>query len=158
MPSLGYGHIIQSALREYRILSRNREQIEAKLLKLRRFIYVTVDMLPETERSVYQAEIAMLASQVGSLTDSVRETLKLGTQRNSYLTATEVRDQLKSAGFNFSQYASNPLASVNTVLRRFKPDEVETSIRDGVTAYRWIARFAEPEVVKKPRRAIRVED
>ena len=145
-----YRQLLETALQESSRLSKEREEIDVKLQRLRHFVYATVNMLPDAERNVYQAEIAMLASRVGSLTDSVRETLKLATERNSYWTATEVRDQLKNAGFDFSQYTSNPLASVNTVLRRFKPDEVETSTRDGVRAYRWVTRFPRPDAEQIP--------
>jgi hypothetical protein len=72
---------------------------------------------------------------------SIRKTKKkLARPANSFWTATEVRDHLKNSAFDFSQYTSNPLASVNTVLRRFKPSEVEISTRDGVTTYRWVTR------------------
>jgi hypothetical protein len=136
-----YRQVLEDALYESSILSKERDQIEAKLQRLRHFVYATVNMLPDAERNVYQAELAALASRVGNLTDSIRETLKLATQRNSYLTATEVRDHLKNSGFDFSQYTSNPLASVNTILRRFKPSEVETSTRDGVRTYRWVTKI-----------------
>ena len=95
---------------------------------------------------------------MGNLTDSVRETLKLATQRDCYWTATEVRDQLKNAGFDFSQYTSNPLSSVNTVLRRFKPSEVETIARDGVMSYRWVSRIRENETEPGHRRSGPIED
>jgi len=39
--------------------------------------------------------------------------------------------------FDFSGYRSNPLASISTALRRFKPSDVETTEIAGVTAYRW---------------------
>jgi hypothetical protein len=155
MPLLEYRQIFENALREFGLLSRERDQIDAKLLRLRHFIYATVNMLPDTERSAYKAELAMLGSHASNLTDSVRDTLKLATQRNSYFTATEVRDHLNNSGFDFSQYSSNPLASVNTVLRRFKPDEVETSTRDGVTAYRCVTRFPGHDEDRVSRRAIR---
>jgi hypothetical protein len=153
-----YRQILETALQESSRLSKERDQIDVKLQRLRHFVYATVNMLPDAERNVYQAELAMLASRVGSLTDAVRETLKLATERNSYWTATEVRDHLKNSAFDFSQYTSNPLASVNTVLRRFKPSEVETSTRDGVTTYRWVTRVPGPEAEQGRRRAIRLED
>jgi hypothetical protein len=155
---MNYRLILDDALREFSVLSKERDAIDGKLLKLRHFIYATLNMLPEPERNVYQAEIAMLASQVGNLTDSIREVLKLASLKNCYFTAAEVRDHLNKAGFDFSQYTSNPLASVSTILRRFKPDEVETSKRDGVTAYKWIALFPEPSVKLMPRRAIEVPE
>jgi hypothetical protein len=158
MPSQEYRQIFENALREFGLLSRERDRIDAELLKLRLFIYATVNLLSETDRSFYEAELAKLVSHAGNLTDSVRDTLKFATQRDSYFTATEVRDHLNKSGFDFSQYSSNPLASVNTVLRRFKPDEVESSTRDGVTAYRCVTRFPGHDDDQVSRRARRRED
>jgi hypothetical protein len=158
MSSQQYRQILEIALRDFKQLSRERDQIDGKLLKLRHFIYATVNMLTDTDRSAYKAELAILGSQVSNLTDSVRDTLKLATQRSSYFTATEVRDHLNNSGFDFSQYSSNPLASVNTVLRRFKPDEVESSTRDGVTAYKWVTRIPVLDLEKRPRRLIQLDD
>jgi hypothetical protein len=135
--------MLKGALSEVGMLSKQRNEIDSKLFKLRQFIYATVNMLPDTERNVYQAEIAQLAAQMGSLTDSVREILRLAAQRNSYFTAAEVRDQLVKAGFDFSGYTSNPLASVNTILRRLKGSEVEVTKRNGIAAYRWKAQIGQ---------------
>jgi hypothetical protein len=153
-----YSQILAEALKEFKELSRERERIDARLFTLRQFVYATVNMLPDEERANYQAELAELAAEMGNLTDSVRETLKLAAQRNSYLTATEVRDRLKSAGFDFSQYASNPLASVSAVLRRFKPGQVETISREGVTAYRWATGLSADAAGQPPRVATRTKD
>jgi hypothetical protein len=158
MSSQNYSPILRDALKEYGMLSRERNEIDARLLRLRRFIYATVDMLPEEQRGTYQAELAELPSEMGNLTDSIREALKIALQRNSSLTATEVRDHLKNAGFDFSQYASNPLSSVNTVLKRFKSSEVETGTRDGVATYKWVVRLPEQNVVQKPHRMIVLKD
>jgi hypothetical protein len=158
MSSTEYRQLLERSLEEFGSLSKEREEIDAKLLNLRHFIYATVNMLPDREKSLYQAELAEFASQMGNLTDSVRETLKLATQRDCYWTATEVRDQLKNAGFDFSQYTSNPLSSVNTVLRRFKPSEVETIARDGVMSYRWVSRIRENETEPGHRRSGPIED
>jgi hypothetical protein len=150
-------HILEDSIRDYGTLSKERDEIDARLTRLRRFISAALDMLAEADRGGYQAEFAAVASQTGSLTDSIRETLKLATQKDSYLTAGEVRDYLKNSGFDFSQYTSNPLSSVNTILRRFKPDEVETSTRDGVKAFRWAAHVPRLDKQRKPQRLIEVQ-
>src|SRR5262249_30273560 len=88
--------------------------------------------------SDYEAQLEALASQMGGLTEAVKDALKLATISRGFVTATQVRDHLLKAGFDFSRYSSNPLASVNTTLRRFKADEIETSeTESGVTCYRW---------------------
>jgi len=158
MTVINYSQLLKNALNESTELSSERARIDARLLKLQQFIYAAINLLPEEERSMYQAEVATLASQFGNLTDSIREILKLATQRETFFTAAEVRDQLKSAGFDFSEYTSNPLASVNTILRRFRGDEVEVSKRAGVTVYKGASRSSEKEAEKASRRAIRLED
>src|ERR1700722_7907406 len=155
MTVINYSQLLKNALNESTELSSERARIDARLLKLQQFIYAAINLLPEEERSMYQAEVATLASQFGNLTDSIREILKLATQRETFFTAAEVRDQLKSAGFDFSEYTSNPLASVNTILRRFRGDEVEVSKRAGVTVYKGASRSSEKEAEKASRRAIR---
>ena len=141
MDKTNYRHVIDEAIEETDALSRKRNEIDARLLCLRQLIYAALNMLPESDRSLYQAELTAMASQLGNLTDSVREALKLATQRDSSWTAAEVRDYLKNSGFDFSQYSSNPLASISTVLKRFKPGEVEGGSRDGVATFRWANPF-----------------
>jgi hypothetical protein len=159
MTSTDYSHTMNDALGEYRALLKERASIDARLLRLRRFIYATADMLPEDQRGTYQAELAEMPSKMGSLTDSIREALRVAAQRNSSLTATEVRDHLKNAGFDFSQYASNPLASVSTILKRFKSSEVATGTLDGVTTYKWVVGLpVENSVVGKHRRMLELGD
>lgn len=135
-----YRHTLNKAVDEASTLARQRAEIDSKLSKLRHAIYALSNLLPDNERTIFQSELTELASQTGNLTDSIREVLKLAAQRNTFLTAAEVRDQLKTMGFDFSEYTSNPLASVNTTLRRFKFDEVETRKRNGTTEYRWVVQ------------------
>src|SRR5207253_3001518 len=63
----------------------------------------------------------------------------------NWLTAAQVRDRLVNSGFDLTLYASNPLASVSTTLRRMKPQEVESSEIEGVAAYRLNQRRAKAE-------------
>jgi hypothetical protein len=141
MTEADYRKPLEEALDRYAVLFAQKEALIAELLKLRQFIYATINMLPDNERGVYQAKLTEFSALTGGLTDAVRETLKLAAQRQTYFSASEVRNHLVKSGFDFSRYTSNPLASVNTVLRRFKPGEVETTTIEGVIAYRWIFRF-----------------
>jgi hypothetical protein len=139
--TIHYKQLLVETLEKFVRLSRQREEIEAELIKLRQFAYATMNMLPDAERMKHQAEFADMAAESGGLTDAVREVLKLATQRRVYFTAAQVRDHLVKAGFDFSQYSSNPLASVNTTIKRLKPSDVESTTVDDVAAYRWIFRF-----------------
>ena len=142
---------MDDSLREFGDLSRERDEIDARLMKLRQFIYVTMNMLPDEEKKAYESEFAAVASATGGLTDAIREVLKLATQRQQYFTAAHVRDHLVNAGFDFSRYSSNPLASVSTILRRFKDSEVQSITLNGTSAYRWILRFPRLEEKKTGR-------
>jgi hypothetical protein len=73
------------------------------------------------------------------LTEAIRSVLKKNYRQ--WLTVTQVRDRLESAGFDFSSYKSSPLASISTTLKRFKAEDVETAEIDGVAAYRWIGKI-----------------
>ena len=73
------------------------------------------------------------------LTEAIRSVLKKNYRQ--WLTVTKVRDQLKSAGFDFSGYKSSPLASISTTLKRFKSEDVEAAEIDNVAAYRWIGKI-----------------
>jgi hypothetical protein len=130
--------VLEDSFQKYAAKFRQREELDAELLKLRQLINATANMLPDDEKADYESQLAALAAQMTGLTEAVRDALKLATADGSYATATQIRDHLVKAGFDFTRYSSNPLASVNTALRRFKPEEVEPGqTESGVTTYRW---------------------
>jgi len=121
-------------------LQRYRESIEAEAMKLEQLIAATANMLPDDIKDMVMLRMTNLQElsrlrDVG-LTDAIRTILRQAP--GDWLTVTNVRDRLINRGFDFNDYSTNPLASVSTVLRRMKPEEVETATVDGgVTAYRW---------------------
>jgi hypothetical protein len=102
------------------------------------FFFATLNMLPDNERTEFLAawnEInEKLTTSESSLKDAIHSVLRQAFPK--FLTAAEVRDHLRTNGFDFSGYTSNELASVSTTLRRFKAQEVETTSIEGVAAYR----------------------
>ena len=96
-----------------------------------------MNMLSDEDRASFDTALEALSEleNVG-LTDSIRRVSESSPKKS--FTATEVRDVLKKAGFDFSSYKANPLASIHSVLKRLKPDEVEATDIDGVAAWRWI--------------------
>jgi len=153
--AIDYQAILVDAFEKFTVLVRKQTELGAEMARLRQFIYATLNMLPEAQRLTFQAELADMAAEIGGLTDAVREALKLATLRGTYFTAAQVRDHLVNAGFDFSGYSSNPLASINTTIKRFK-SSVETTSPDGVAAYRWIFRFPrESDEVKAKAEKIR---
>ena len=55
------------------------------------------------------------------------------------MSPVEVREALLAAGFDFSNYTSNPLSSIHTTLKRMMPDELISETRADGQVYRWAA-------------------
>ena len=145
-----YKSALVRSLADFKDLLAKREYIDAELMKLRQFISATIKMLPPEERPAFKSQFDLLTRNLQGLTEAVRDALKLaalsGGPRRGYATATEIRDSLLDAGFDFTGYKSNPLASISTVLARLKPEEVEAKKIKGVMTYRWKGPFAEADV------------
>ncbi len=71
-----YQELIAKSLQEFRDLYQQREKIDVELVKLRQFMYATVNMVPDKEKSKWTAEIndvvQKMTASSASLTDSVR--------------------------------------------------------------------------------------
>lgn len=135
-----YTEALTRSFNELTDLLRKREQMDADLMRLRRFIRVTMNMLPPVSKAKFETRFELLTRNFQGLTEAVRDALKfaaLNARGPGFVTAAQVRDLVMDGGFDFSAYKSNPLASVNTVLSRLKPREVETKTIHGVRAYRW---------------------
>jgi len=137
-----YTNALRDAFTKVMTLSTEREQIDIQLAKLKQYIFATINMLPDEKRDEWLQAFEDTGRAVESMTASLTEAIKrvLQDSPKQWLTVAQVRDRLKSRGFDFSLYASNPLSSVSTTLRRMKPREVETTEIEGVTSYRWNVR------------------
>jgi len=69
-----------------------------------------------------------------TLSECCRDILR---QKQDWMSPVEVRKALLAAGFDFSNYSSNPLSSIHTTLKRMVPDELLTETRDDGQVYRW---------------------
>jgi len=135
-----YFALATDALDKLEELQRQREAIDADAMKLEQFVTATANMLPDDAKDVVLRRMSSMQElfrvREFGLTEAARIALKSRT--GQWLTASNVRDQLLALGFDFSTYTTNPLASVSTVLRRMKQEEVEiTTVDGGVVAYRW---------------------
>lgn len=145
---LKYRQLMIEGIEKWAFLKQQRSEIDAEMFKQRRFLHATMEMLSDADKKIFQPQLANLEAQFGGLVDAVREVLKMATHSGTHYTTTEVKELLVTAGFDFSQYRSNPLASVNTTIRRFKSFYVERKMIDGVAAYRWIFRFPREKKTK----------
>jgi hypothetical protein len=137
-----YEKVLNEAMARLGELARQRDELDLQIGKLRQFIYATLNMLPDERRKLFNDAFDLISklsdSKSASLTEAIKGILRSGPRQ--WFTVTQVRDHLVRNGFDFSFYASNPLASVSTTLRRMKPEEVETGEVEGVAVYRWKSR------------------
>jgi predicted deacetylase len=142
MNDTDYKAILAAAFDRIVTISRQREELDNEGAKLRQFIMATINMLPDDDREefvkLFEKSQDSLKMSEESLKEACLRVLRDVSPR--WLTAAQVRDQLKMSGFNFDAYMSNPLASVSTTLRRMKPEEAETMESEGVAAYRFNQR------------------
>jgi hypothetical protein len=147
MSGTDYKTILDDAFTKLGFALIQRGNIETEIVKLKQFIHATLNMLSDEDAGKFKKRMEELLRQEegnsSSLVAAIRQLLQ-GAPVNKWLTASEVRDRLIGKGFDFSSYTSEPLASVSTTLKRIKPEEVETTLVGGVTAYRWkgVRRFS----------------
>jgi hypothetical protein len=152
---IDYKTILEQAFVEYGAMVLQRQELDLELAKKTQFIRATMNMLPDSDKAVFETALSNLGGPSLGLTDAIRKALQ--TEPNKPFTASHVRDKLKLSNFDFNSYKTNPLASIHAVLKRLKPEEVETTDIDGVTAWRWVgeplpslgewfAKFADPTV------------
>jgi hypothetical protein len=148
MTRIDYNALLQQEFTEYSNMLRRRQEIDLELAQKEQFLRATINMLPEDgKKQSWEALLgAMSAGDVG-LSDAIRNVLKTAPRR--FLTATEVKQMLIKAGFDFSKYTTNPLSSVHAALKRLKPEEAEMSQIDGVMAWRWIKQAPDPTISKE---------
>lgn len=120
-----------------------QEFIEAQIIGLRQTIIALAKLLGED----FDEEESL------GLTDAIRDAFKAKADQN--LIAMEVRDVIKSLGYDVSKYG-NVMASVHSVIKRL---EAKGEIRhvgnrgDGKPAYRWSAPVKPGDLGKRFREA-----
>jgi hypothetical protein len=127
--------LLRDLVEEREAWSRKRDEAERELSRLSELMRSTIKMLSPEERSKCDCEILLerIDNRPPGLTTVVRGAFTAGKQ---WLTPVEVRDYLKSIGFNFDKYKANPLASIHTTLRRMVPHEMECKRLDHQKVYR----------------------
>src|SRR5262249_25937743 len=138
---MDFEKVLVDSLAKWKALHQQIDELHLEDVKLTQFISATINMLPEAKKAQFkellQAELARRTVQADSLNEAVK--VALVRRAGQWLTVADVRDEVIAAGFDFSDYASNPLASISTTLRRLvdKNAHIESTVSGGVTAYRW---------------------
>jgi hypothetical protein len=138
MVDTDYKAVLDGAFAKLEAALQKSRELEVDVGKLKQFIYATMNMLPDEERVLFIARLDELASDEGIRSVGLKEAITriLLAHPKKWFTVTRMRDELLESRFDFRNYTANPLASVSTTLKRMKPDEVETTTIEGVTAYR----------------------
>jgi hypothetical protein len=140
-----YNQLLEGIFSRMTQIMRERSDLDAETAKLTQLLHATANMLPDDQRNaILEKWTAFFQTQLHretSLIDSVRKVMQEGGRE--WLTVSKVRDRLITSGFDFSEYVSNPLASVSATLIRLKDKgELEPTTVEGVAAYRWDQRAA----------------
>lgn len=134
--SIDYTMVLDEAITEYEDLRAKRDDLETQIAKKFQFIQATLNLLPDQERLRYAALLSLGRPEEHGPTIAIKKLLK--RMPNRWMTAREVRDMLIVNGFDFSQYKSNPLASVHSILKRLGQEkEIDFAVVDGVMAWKW---------------------
>jgi hypothetical protein len=147
MATNDYKEILAKEFAEFGQLILRRQQVEFEIAQKHQFIRAALNMLPDEDRATFEAKLSQLAGESLGLTDAIRKALQSNPKKAH--TATDVRNTLKEMKFDFSRYTSNELASIHSVLKRLKPEEVETTDIDGVMAWRWVGPIVRPGMISK---------
>lgn len=130
-----YWEMLHELARERDRWKEKRDEAERELARLVPLIRATVNMLPKEQRSRGELLVDKIENRPLGLTAAIR--LSLTDAGKEWMTVAEVRDYLKEINFSFEGYKSNPLASINTILKRLVPDEAQVkTLPGGRKAYR----------------------
>ncbi|HTZ75415.1 MAG TPA: hypothetical protein VMB47_15945 [Candidatus Aquilonibacter sp.] len=160
MIDMDYEAVLHNTLEKLSNARRAVETLEVEAAKLRQFFFATLNMLPEEKRANYVALLNAATADRDAQNVSLKEAIVgvLRAAQPKYLTVAQVRDRLNDVKFDFNSYASNPLASISTTLKRMQGKEATVADIDGVTAYRWIERFPRTAHAPKRNRAISLKN
>jgi hypothetical protein len=98
------------------ILTRQRDEAEVELAKMKQLILSVFALLPEDHQKANQQAIDDMEAESSGLQDAIK--LVFSTRQGEWLTVSDVRDCLKDTGFDIRRYKANPLASIGTTLKR----------------------------------------
>jgi hypothetical protein len=143
MATPDYSVLLDNLLRRMTDIVHEKSNLDAEAEKILQLLHATVNMLPDDERNVILGKwteiLKTQSNRDTSLIDSVRKILQ--EAHGQWLTVAEVRNRVVAAGFDFSDYISNPLASISSTLTRLKDKkEAACNTVEGVKVYRWKKR------------------
>jgi hypothetical protein len=141
MTDAEYMELLEQTIKEMGEIGKQRIELAVEMDKRGQFARAVANLLSDEAKANFEKKWGPWLEQAqrnqASLVDAVRRAIQSGYPQ--WLTVVNVRDKIvREQAFNFSSYASNPLSSVSTTLRRIKEaGDAEAIELDGVIAYRW---------------------
>jgi len=134
---IDFKQLLQAKFFELGEKIKARDALDLEIAKLHQFVRATLRMLPEKDQDEFERYLDNLDVRSVGLTEAIKRALQ-SAPKDAWISGPALRSRLLESGFDFSEYTSNPLASIYSVAKRFKPDEVQTQIVEGVRSFRWI--------------------
>ena len=136
-----YATIFNEHLKKYTELQGQQRRTQSEMGKVAEMLKASFGMMTDEEQTNFVGVLAAVLEQAVKqelgLTEAIRNLLE--SNRKEWFNAVRIRDRLKASGFDFSGYTSNPLASIHTVLKRFKRTEVKArQSAAGIKEYMWV--------------------
>jgi hypothetical protein len=137
-----YTAVLEGAFKRLMEAATERNNLEAEIAKLRQFILATMPMLSEEDQESFRDRMIKVNQSLDAFYVPLSGAVYNALHIRDWMTVTQVRDQLRTSGFDFSQYKASPLASISTTLKRlYAKGEVQRTMVDGsVAAYRLKAK------------------
>lgn len=132
--TIDYHAMFSDLVKRCNELTQRRNEIDGEVTKLKQLILATFPLLPDDKQAIYQTEIEQLEEESGGLLSAIK--LVFSAHKGEWLTPSNVRDYLRSMGFDLTQYRANPLASIGTTLKRMVPEHLESTPSGSGTLYR----------------------
>jgi hypothetical protein len=130
-----YQQIVVEHVEKLRRLRDEQARIEQQIKSVRDLLKAALNLMPEEEKGPFMQEMGTVVFERVGLTQAIRNLMQ---GRDSFLTPPEIKDMLEINGYDFSEYKSNPLSSIHSILKRFKRSEMEVRHwATGTPSYRW---------------------
>jgi hypothetical protein len=130
-----YGKSFSDQLLKIAELTQRKQELDDQIDKRKALAVATFELMDEKEKAAYSEALEQINRSDQSLTHEIRRAL---TRAGShYLTPIQIRGQLESSGYDFSEYKSNPLVSIHSTLNRMKHELEVATLEEGTKGYRF---------------------
>ncbi len=129
---------LREYLEEIGALRKQRDEITLEIFRSIRLLKFTARSIQGAGgkfREAIDVLVNRLDKECPGLTDAIKIVLRRAPGK--IFSPIMIREELEDNGFTFTKYRSNPLVSINSVLKRIDDDEAIAIEAEGRTGYQW---------------------